>query len=172
MSKIIYLISLVFLINLVIAIPIYEGPNTIDSGLDYISNWWIINNDTYVNATQVSNSSINITIPLMSELNKTFSVRFEGYKNEEEKIVYVSSGGSGGTKTKYVYRNNTEYIIFERNKTKEIVVDNPIEVEKEIGKIPLWFWILSGILILGIIVLGVLVLQKENLIKKMELIRE
>lgn len=124
-KKTITIMSLILMVSLVQAI--YEGPNIINSGLDELISWQIINNDTWINATQISNTSIQVTIPELTT-NLSFGVIFKGYKNEEPQVVYVNSGGGSGGGSHTVYKNNTIY----RNVTQ--YVDKIKEVEKIVYK--------------------------------------
>lgn len=119
MEKITMIIA-TFVVTLSLASALYEGTNIVNPGLDYISNWKIVNNNTWINATKINDTSILITIPELSE-NLSFSIYFEGYINEEEKVVYVPISSGGGSSTKYIYKNNTIYKDIIQYKDKEIV---------------------------------------------------
>ena len=144
-----------------IASALYEGTNIIDSGLDQIVIYSIINNNTWINSTQVSNTSIQITIPELSS-NLSFSIIFQGYKNEQEKVIYISSGGSSsGNSVSYIYKNITKEVPVE--KVIYLEKNNTITIEKnnEVNMNLKWFWI--TIVILSILLLvSIIWLIKEK----------
>lgn len=164
MNKIILILIGLLMINLASAIQIYEGRNIITPYLDYISNYKVINNQTWINISQTSNNTLQVTIPELAE-NISFSLVIEGYKNEEEKIVYVNAGGSGGGSTKYVYRNNTIYVDKIRYVDKEVIKENnnTITLTNEVpNKLNKPILISAIILIFLLLLVTYLYLQKKR----------
>lgn len=148
----ILLLIMLLCLSVIEAEVLYPGETyNYSSGLDEILVWEIINNDTFINATKIDNSTIQIVIPELAE-DLNFSIIIKGYKDEEEKIVYVdrwhSSGGGGSTR--YIYKNNTINNTIYLDKTKEVEV--PIYLndssgnEEESLAIPLFYIILAFIL--------------------------
>ena len=99
-------------IGMALAVTLYEGESyELNMNFDDIISWQVIGNDSYVNATQITNHSILITIPsIASSMN--FTIEAKGYKDEEEKVSYVYVGGGSHSKSRVEYRNVTQ-IIFE-----------------------------------------------------------
>jgi hypothetical protein len=110
----------------------YEGETfNVSSGLDEIIAWSIINNNSFINATKISNTSISITIPEISD-SFNFSVIFKGYINSEEKVQVIDRyiHGGGGIIYKNKTLNNTIYIPYE-NETKIEELNKIIENQKK-----------------------------------------
>jgi len=157
-------IIVTILLGISSAYALYEGTNQIDSGLDYISNWKIINNQSNINATQISNTSLLINVPELTS-NLSFSIVFEGYLNEEEKVIIEYSSGG----THYVYKNNITYK--DRNITQYVnqSVDRIVYVDKNNtitleppNNSTLNKWIILGIICLAILVtLMIIILVKK-----------
>jgi hypothetical protein len=153
-QTIIITMMILSMITLASAGVIYSGETyEIESGLDEVIVWSIINNNTFIDARDYTNHSIIVVMPEDVE-DMTFSVEFKGYRNEEERIVY-RGGGSG----RISYKNNTIYLPY--NNT--VYQDKIIETIKEINNTIFldspydpegnnYGWIAFGVLLSGLII--------------------
>jgi hypothetical protein len=123
-------LALIILASLIQAIVVYSGETyQYTTDLDEIITWKVINNNTFINASQISNKTISIFIPELSE-PLSFSLEIKGYKNEEERVVYIPSNGGGGG-SRLVYKNNTNTIFLNRTEYKDRIVEKEIYIEKK-----------------------------------------
>lgn len=167
---IIGIIALLVLTPAISAMVVYPGEIiNISSGLDEIIDWKIINNNTFINSTKINSTTISVKIPELAE-NLSFSFIFYGYRNEEEKVVFVSAGGG----TKYVYKNITitkdiiqyvDKIIENKSKTNSlnetiiILSSEKEKLEKDLQKAKKFLLGLSIIFLLttiAIVIIGII----------------
>jgi len=154
-KQIITLIFILGLISLVSAIYPGESAQVDLSGqMEVYSNYYLIGNTSSLNVS-VSGLIVTITIP-EDYRPGSFEISFSGYKSGKEvEYVYRSSGG-GGTRTVYVDRNLTEYIVLDNcegicdlnqtdlNQTINQTIDFTIEEEETGFWKRFWNW-LKGI---------------------------
>jgi hypothetical protein len=130
-KTIIMLVLGIFLIASVLAV--YPGETIIEEhnlGSDNLV-YTIIDNSTIIPPLDVSVNLTHIIINFPYDMPvDDFKIVFMEEQTKEvvkEVVVYRSSGSSGGSRTKYIYKNVTEYVEVEVEK----IVNNTIEVEVE-----------------------------------------
>jgi hypothetical protein len=156
------MIVIILFISIAQANTIYSGENfEYRTDLDEIITWRVINNNTFINATQTSNKTINISIHELSEA-LSFSLEIKGYKNEEERIVYIPS--SGGGSSRIVYKNNTLVTFLNKTEYVDKIVEKEVYIEKESSEedriIPIRLWIILGLIALIYLILTIFLLSK------------
>lgn len=145
------LVGIFLLISLTSAIDLYSGENiTLDLSEQY-SYYSIVGNSTPINLLITQEGlQVNIQLDKYSQ-EDNFEIIF--FNKEKETItVYQSSGGGGSSRTIYKTNNTIEYVdktvVEYKDKIieKEVPIENKIELIKE--KMPLWGWIILGLVLL------------------------
>ncbi len=133
---------------------------------DEIIVFEIVGNTSFVDY-DITNMTLNIKVSEIAE-EDNYNITIKGYKNEEERVVYVHSGGGGSSKT--IYKNVTQYVnvpnntieyidrIIEKNITTEV----PLEPKDK--QSPIFAWVITGAILLMIIysVIRSLLLKKKE----------
>jgi len=150
------IILLLLLIPLVSAIQVNSGENLTINLEKPFAYYSVVGNSSEVNLNVVQNGNqVKIEVNKYSP-SDNFEIIFFDVQNN---VIYSSSGSSGGTTTKYV--DKIKYVDKPIETVKYLTNETQIPSEPIIkNKIPVWVYIVIGILILIavtlFVVLGVL----------------
>jgi hypothetical protein len=135
----------------------------------------IIDNTSYLvePIVEINQTNISITIPDNSNPNSYKIVFLENQTNTIVQTIEVSTGSGGGhssSRTKTIYKNNTEYIEvpnYINNETIKIVENKTTETEwKNVPTPTKWTWIFAGGFLILVIIICVLIVKWSNSIEK------
>jgi hypothetical protein len=173
-----FLAVVLLILNISLVSSIYAGETReyeINIGTEDLS-WIVINNMSNITpiVNIMNNSFISLTIPSdMPPCN--CSMVF--LKNDKVvQTIQVSTGSSGSrssSRTKTIYKNNTEYIEvpnYINNETIKIVENKTTETEwKNVPTPTKWTWIFAGGFLILVIIICVLIVKWSNSIENREL---
>ena len=119
----------------VMAITVYSGDSYSFKSVQF-KNWTVVGNSSNMIGVDVTWANGNTTInfnPLFKPDNFTivlFNASGETIREVNVPQIIYTGGGGGGSSTKYVDRNITQPLFFDRNITKTIEVEREVEIEK------------------------------------------
>ena len=121
----------------VMAITVYSGDSYSFKSVQF-KNWTVVGNSSNMIGVDVTWANGNTTInfnPLFKPDNFTivlFNASGETIREVNVPQIIYTGGGGGGSSTKYVDRNITQPLFFDRNITTEILVtDNIVNTTDE-----------------------------------------
>lgn len=169
----IILISIFVILFIGLASALYAGESQVypnDIGKDNLE-WAIVDNVSemiVMPLVTINSSNITITIPSNMPPNN-FGIAFiEKITNTVSQTIQVQSSSSGhsSSRTKTVYKNNTEYIevpTIEYINNETIVENKTTETKyKEIPTPTKWTWIFAGLFLLLVIIILIIAVRLAN----------
>jgi hypothetical protein len=124
------------LIVFIVMIGVANGISALYSGETYSQNlsdtfdeiivFEIIGNTSFVDY-DITNLTLTIRVSEIAE-EDNYNITIKGYKNEEERVVYVHSGGRGSS-SKTIYKNVTIPVPYQVTEYVDRIIEKNITIE-------------------------------------------